>query len=115
MEPGPRAQRLRAMGGIAVSTVLLAVGLTGWGVLRNGSAPATWVLATKQDVSARTSEFDVLVTRTGCNGGVNGDVLPRQVDRHNGEVVLTFTVEPNEPSSAPCPGNDAVRYRVRLD
>jgi hypothetical protein len=101
---------------IAVVTVLLASSITACGAFRDDSASATWVLAPNQDhLNATTSAFDVLVTRTGCNGGLTGDVLPPKVERRNGQVVLTFTVEPDEPSSASYPGNDAVRYRVHLD
>jgi hypothetical protein len=100
---------------IAVLTVLLASSMTACGVFSDDSASATWVLAANQDGNATTSEFEVLVTRTGCNGDVTGDVLPPEVERHSAQVVLTFTVKPDEPSLAPCPGNAAVRYRVHLD
>ena len=61
-----------------------------------------------------TSEFTVLVTRLGCNSGTTGQVQEPEVDFSEDEVTLTFVVEPDEPSSADCRGNDQVEYEVAL-
>ena len=76
---------------------------------------ATWTIDTAEPPSSDAASIPVLVTRTGCSGGVTGDVLdPRIVIEHD-RIVITFTVEALNPSATfTCPGNAAVRVVVDL-
>jgi hypothetical protein len=87
---------------------------TGCGLWPGGSAAATWAVAPNQEISAATSNFTVLVSRLGCNSGVTGEAQQPEVQLDDGEVIITFTVRPDEPSSATCPSNDQVPYDVEL-
>lgn len=89
--------------------------MSGCGLWPGGSAAATWTIAPHEEVGAGTSSFEVLVTRSGCNGGVTGEVQEPEVQLEDEEVVITFAVKPDEPSSATCEGNDQVPYDVVLD
>jgi len=46
---------------------------------------------------------------------VTGEVLPPGLVETEDAVTVTFTVEPQAPGSARCPGNDWVPYEVQLD
>lgn len=96
-------------------SALVVILASGCGVGTGGSAAATWTIAPNQEVDAETSKFTVLVTRLGCNGGVTGEVQQPDVRHDDEEVVLTFAVKPDEPSSATCQGNDQVPYDVTLE
>ncbi len=75
--------------------------------------PAIWELAPGQNLTADSTEFDVLVTRSGCNSGVTGDVSEPVIDfGTGGKISVSFTVPHSDGGS--CPGNDAVRVTVRL-
>ncbi len=67
-------------------------------------AAAVWTAAPNQSLEPGTSEFTVLVSRLGCNNGVTGEVLEPDVRLDAQRVVLTFAVEPDEPSAANCLG-----------
>lgn len=66
--------------------------------------------------SSDAASFAVLVTRTGCSGGVTGDVLDPHIVSEPDRIVITFTVVALNPSATyTCPGNTAVRTVVDLD
>ena len=106
LKPTPATQALAA----AILTAALA---SGCGVF-NDEAAATWDLAPDQTLDVDTTTFTALVTRLGCNSGVTGDVNEPDIEAADGEVVITFTVSPGEPSSATCQGNNQVAYEVQL-
>ncbi len=81
----------------------------------SGNAEATWELAPGQQLTESSTTFVALVTRTGCNGGVTGDVEEPEISYDDSEIVVTFTVTPGPPDSATCPSNKAVPYEVELD
>lgn len=80
----------------------------------DGGDEATWTLAPGQTIEAETRTFTVLVTRSGCNGGVTGAVNDPTIEMTDDTVALTFTVRTRPPGAATCPGNDAVPYEVEL-
>jgi hypothetical protein len=45
------------------------------------------------DVTANSTAFVALVTRTDCNNGVTGVVLPPPISLDDAQIVVTFTVE----------------------
>jgi hypothetical protein len=100
--------------GLWIASASLLSMATGCGVFDH-TASATWMLAPGQRPGPDDTTFTVLVTRLGCNGGVTGEPQPPAVDYRDGQVVLTFVVEPGEPSSATCPGNEPVAYDVSLE
>jgi hypothetical protein len=99
--------------GFLVTAVVVMLA-NGCGVLPDDSAAATWTVAPNQEIDASTSELRLLVSRLGCNSGVTGEVQKPDVRVDDEQVVLTFAVEPDEPSSATCQGNDQVPYDVVL-
>lgn len=82
--------------------------------LFNRNAAATWDLAPGQTLAADTTTFTALVTRSGCNSGVTGDVNEPDIELTEAEVVITFAVSPGQPSAATCQGNNQVSYEVEL-
>lgn len=101
---------------LAFAVVLTAAVLSlGCGALDDGAA-AMWDVAAGQSVDAGTTTFVVTVMRVECNNGVTGTVNAPDIRTSDDEVVITFTVSPDEPGpgAAACPGNDGVAYEVRL-
>ncbi len=94
--------------------LMAAVLSSGCGALDDGAA-AMWDLAAGQMIDAGTTTVVVTVTRVECNNGVTGTVNAPDIRTSDDEVVITFTVSPDEPgTAAACPGNDGVEYEVRL-
>ncbi len=104
---------LMAMASCGAPGELDARGATGE-VGAYGAAPV-WTAAPNQSLEPGTSEFTVLVSRLGCNNGVTGEVREPDVRLDAQRVVLTFAVEPDEPSAANCLSNDQVRFDVTLE
>ncbi|MGG5259828.1 hypothetical protein [Phycicoccus avicenniae] len=88
--------------------------LGGCGVLPSSTAGASWSLAPGQEVTAASTELQVLVTRVGCNSGVTGTAEEPTVDVGADRVVVTFVVTPEEPGSADCQGNPEVPFTLLL-
>lgn len=103
---------------VLAATVAAAALAGGCGVVMadpGAKAPATWELAPDQALTADSTSFTALVTRTGCNGGVTGEANAPDVELTNEQLIITFTVSPGEPPlGADCPGNDTVSYEVEL-
>jgi hypothetical protein len=73
--------------------------------------PAIWRLGEDQQLQKSSTSFTVQVA---CNSGITGDVLPPDVRKSSSEIVLTFSVAPQQPDPAPCPGNKEVPYTIEL-
>ena len=84
------------------------------GALPGSTASAVWNLAPGQDLDARTTTVDVLVTRVGCNSGVTGTVVKPEIQLEDDRVIVAFSVQPGEPASADCQGNPEVAYSLTL-
>lgn len=110
-QPRRGAARQRGVRTLLLPLVALVSLLTGCG----GTATAEWRLAPDQDLGPDTRVIDVLVTRTGCNGGVTGEPQEPEVGYEPDRVVITFEVSPGRPDAATCPSNDAVPATVVLD
>ncbi|MFN8023928.1 MAG: hypothetical protein U0Q03_20520 [Acidimicrobiales bacterium] len=77
---------------------------------------ATWTIDPGEAVTATTTSFAVLVTRLGCADGVTGEVLEPVIVTEADQVVITFSVDPLDPTLAyTCPTNDANTVVVHLD
>jgi hypothetical protein len=75
---------------------------------------AVWFLKEDQILQASSTRFTALVLRSGCNGGVTGQVLAPQIRFSDSEVVVTFTVASDQPPGGDCQMNDLVPYEVDL-
>lgn len=103
------------MRGVVASLALVILALSGCATPAGGSSTAVWVLAPGEAVSAESASIDVLVSRLGCNSGVTGAVNQPVVEATDDEIVITFTVSPEDAEFADCQGNDQVEYVIELD
>lgn len=125
LDPSSRLRAVRLAMTLVTTSLLMAMASCGspgeldargaTGEVGARGAAAVWTAAPNQSLEPGTSEFTVLVSRLGCNNGVTGEVLEPDVRLDAQRVVLTFAVEPNEPSAANCLGNDQVRFDVTLE
>jgi hypothetical protein len=76
---------------------------------------ATWTLASGEAPGPDTTEFDVVVTETGCSNGrsAEGRIAPPEITYGATTVELDFTVY-TEPGAHTCPGNRPTPYHVAL-
>lgn len=84
------------------------------GVSPSAGAAATWDLKPGQPLKPSMTSLSVLVTRVGCNNGVTGEVNEPRITTTASEVVVTFTVTPEQPGAANCLGNNPKPYTVAL-
>ena len=73
---------------------------------------ATWTV-TDGAVTSETQQFEALVTRLGCAGGLTGEVLEPDISVGSDEVTIEFAVE-SISGDQTCPGNDQVAVNVDL-
>ena len=108
--PEPRRLRPYRAKRVAAADVLLG----GCGALPGDTADASWTLAAGQEVGPTSKQFEVLVTRVGCNSGVTGTVKEPEIEVKRDRVIVTFVVAPGEPGAANCQGNPEVPYLLTL-
>ena len=101
-----RCRPVLCVGVLASAGALLLSGCSG-----SDAAGAVWTL--DQQVGPDTTSFTAMVKRSGCNNGITGEVQTPDVEVEEDEVVVTFTVKPDQ-TEATCPDNDEVRYKVVL-
>lgn len=99
---------------VTVLASLLVLVLTGGCSTTDGRTTATWRLADGETLTRDTTTFTALVSRLDCNNGVTGEVNDPVLDETDEDVVITFTVSPDDPPAADCPSNDEVPYEVQL-
>ncbi|MEM9513984.1 MAG: hypothetical protein AAGA42_03920 [Actinomycetota bacterium] len=106
-----RRVRSRLLG--AATVVGVALSLTACNG-SDGGDPALWLLGDEQ-VTSQTRQFEALVSRVGCSGGVTGEVLEPRVSLSDDKITVRIDVVPLEVSASQrCPGNDPVPVMVDL-
>lgn len=76
---------------------------------------AVWRVADGEEIDATSTSFTALVSRLDCANGITGEVLAPTIELGDENIVVTFTVEPNDPEGEyTCPSNDEVPYAVDL-
>jgi hypothetical protein len=76
---------------------------------------AVWRPMSKEPLDTSTTRFTAEVSRLACNSGVTGEVLPPKVELNKDEVIVTFTVAPQDPGGGDCQSNNWVAYPVNLN
>ena len=80
----------------------------------SGADTAVWEMNPFEPPPRDGSTFRALVSRLGCNDGVNGRVLAPTIERTADTVTVTFTVEKASPGAHTCPGPLPTPYDVDL-
>lgn len=76
-------------------------------------AAAVWRLSEEPDPQAPTQHLELLVMRTGCAGGVTGEVTGTSVRYEDERILITAEVEPIS-GNFTCPGNDETPATIEL-
>ncbi len=74
---------------------------------------ATWTVIDGA-ITSETQQFEALVTRLECAGGVTGNVLEPDISLGSDSVTIEFAVEPIDDGPQLCPGNNPVAVNVDL-
>jgi hypothetical protein len=74
--------------------------------------PATWTI-TDGAITSETQQFEALVTRLGCAGGVTGEVLEPDISLGADDVTIEFAVDSISGDQS-CPDNDQVAVNIDL-
>jgi hypothetical protein len=75
--------------------------------------PAVWYVGADENLRPNTTDFMVMVTRTGCSSGVQGKPQKPVIDAGASAITITFKIDPHI-SGGNCQGTAGVDYRVRL-
>ena len=114
MEPRPAWLRLPCMRLAPYVLALVTTVAAGCGALTGDTGIAVWTVTPGQSLDAQSTEIDVLVPRVGCNSGVTGQVVEPDVHFEGDRVIVSFTVQPGQPTAANCQGNAEVPYTLTL-
>jgi hypothetical protein len=76
--------------------------------------PAVWAVGPNEKLQQSSTSFLAVVWRAGCNGGQTGQVLAPTIRKNESEIVVTFSVTPQQTGPATCPGNNEVTYKIDL-
>ncbi len=110
VEPG--VALLRLLGVMTTIGCLSACGSSSHAHSDRGD-PAVWYVGADQNLRPNTTDFMVMVTRTGCSSGVQGRPERPVIDAGATTITITFTIDPHI-SGGNCQGTAGVDYRVRL-
>lgn len=75
---------------------------------------AVWYVASLDGVSPHSRGLDVVVSRTGCSGGLQGTPEKPVIDVGATTIVVTFRISPHVTGADTCEGTAGVPYHVRL-
>lgn len=78
-----------------------------------GSSVATWEVDPDDQLTASTTTFSVIVTRTGCSSGEQGQPETPAIEYTETQVRITFRIRPAIDSGT-CEGVPGVPYEVTL-
>jgi len=74
---------------------------------------AVWGVARDQHLTAKTTEFWAVITRTGCSSGEQGQPQTPIVDYTETTITITVRIKPHIDSGT-CEGTADVPYRILL-
>jgi hypothetical protein len=77
------------------------------------SSVATWVVDPDEQVTASTTAFTAIVTRTGCSSGEQGEPETPEIEYTETEVRIAFRISPHIDNGT-CEGTPGVPYEIEL-